>query len=75
MGTDTVTVQNLEILKVDKDSSFIVVKGSIPGHKNSFMVVKESRKRPKGYKKRTAHLAQPKKGAKTTAKAAASKAK
>ncbi len=65
MGMDTVTVQNLEVLKVDKENSLIVVKGSIPGHRNSYMIVRESKKRPKGYKAHKAQgVPQPKKSAK-----------
>jgi large subunit ribosomal protein L3 len=51
MGTDKVTMQNLEVIDVDKSNNIIVVRGCIPGHKNSFVVVKEARKRPKGWVK------------------------
>ena len=51
MGADRVTVQNLEVLKVDKDSNLIVVKGSVPGHENIYLMVRESKKRPKGFVK------------------------
>ncbi|MDP2913637.1 MAG: 50S ribosomal protein L3 [Candidatus Omnitrophota bacterium] len=49
MGVDRVTMQNLEILEVDKDNNLILLKGSVPGHKNSFLVLKEAIKRPKGF--------------------------
>lgn len=49
MGVDKVTMQNLEVIEIDKANNLLVVKGSIPGHKNSFVVVKEARKRPKGW--------------------------
>ncbi len=39
MGGDTVTVQNLRVLKVVKDKNLLVVKGAIPGHKNSFIII------------------------------------
>jgi len=39
MGGDTVTVQNLKVLKVVKDKNLIVVKGAVPGHKNSFIII------------------------------------
>lgn len=42
MGTDKVTIQNLEIVKIDIDRNLLLVKGSIPGPKNSYVVVKES---------------------------------
>jgi len=49
MGVDRVSVQNLEIIDVDKDKNLIIVKGSVPGHKNNFLILKEARKRPKGF--------------------------
>jgi large subunit ribosomal protein L3 len=49
MGVDRVTIQNLEVLDVDRDKNLLVVKGSVPGHKNSYLIVKEARKRPKGW--------------------------
>lgn len=39
MGRDQVTIQNLEIIKVDMEDNCILVKGSIPGAKNSFVVI------------------------------------
>jgi len=42
-------VQNLEIMDIDKANNLMVVRGSVPGHKNSFVVVREARKRPKGW--------------------------
>jgi len=49
MGVDRITVQNLEIVDVIKDKNLVLVKGCIPGHINSFVILKEARKRPKGY--------------------------
>lgn len=37
MGHETVTLQNLEVVKVDAERNVILVKGSIPGPKNSFV--------------------------------------
>ncbi len=42
MGTDKITIQNLEVIKVDMERNLLLVKGSIPGPKNSYVVVKES---------------------------------
>jgi len=42
MGTDKITIQNLEVVKVDMERNLLLVKGSIPGPKNSYVVVKES---------------------------------
>jgi large subunit ribosomal protein L3 len=38
-GGNTVTVDNLEVLKVIPESNLIVVKGSVPGAKNSYVIV------------------------------------
>ena len=45
MGSDTVTIQNLEIVRVDAERNVLLVKGSIPGPKNSFIKVKGSIKK------------------------------
>ncbi|EJW18294.1 50S ribosomal protein L3 [Paenibacillus alvei] len=45
MGTDTVTIQNLEVVKVDAERNVILVKGSIPGPKNSFVNIKSAIKK------------------------------
>lgn len=42
MGGDNVTIQNLEVVKVDADRNLILVKGSIPGPKNSYVVVESA---------------------------------
>ena len=39
MGVDRVTVQNLQILKVIPEYNLIMVKGSIPGAKNSIVII------------------------------------
>jgi large subunit ribosomal protein L3 len=39
MGNERVKVQNLEVLKVYSEQNLIVVKGSIPGAKGSFVIV------------------------------------
>jgi large subunit ribosomal protein L3 len=41
MGSVTVTVQNLRVLKVVKDKNLLVVKGAIPGHNNSYVIIKK----------------------------------
>ncbi len=42
MGTDKVTVQNLEVIKIDAENNFLVIKGAIPGPKGSLVTVKTS---------------------------------
>jgi large subunit ribosomal protein L3 len=42
MGTEQITVQNLEVVKVDSERNLLLIKGSIPGPKNSFVTVKSA---------------------------------
>ena len=46
-GKDTVTVQHLEIVRVDMDKNVILIKGSVPGYKNSLIRIKDSCKSAK----------------------------
>ena len=39
-GKDTITVQNLEVVRVDMDKNVILIKGSVPGRKNSLVRIK-----------------------------------
>lgn len=45
MGHTTVTVQKLEIIRVDVERNVLLVKGAIPGPKNSFVKVKQTVKK------------------------------
>ena len=42
MGAVKVTVQNLEVVRVDVDNNVILVKGAVPGPKKSLVILKES---------------------------------
>ena len=42
MGVQTVTIQNLAVVKVDTDKNVILVKGSVPGAKGSILKIKSS---------------------------------
>ncbi|MDE5777379.1 MAG: 50S ribosomal protein L3 [Lachnospiraceae bacterium] len=42
MGNVRVTVQNLEIVKIDAENDVILVKGSVPGPKKSLVMIKET---------------------------------
>lgn len=44
MGGDTVTVQNLEVVKVDPENNLLVVEGAVPGPKKSFLIIKKAKK-------------------------------
>jgi large subunit ribosomal protein L3 len=41
MGTDTVKVQNLRVLKVVPEKNLLVVKGAVPGHKNAYVIIQK----------------------------------
>ena len=42
MGHVQVTIQNLEVVKIDVENNVILVKGSVPGPKKSLVVIKET---------------------------------
>lgn len=42
LGTDTVTVQNLTVAKVDAENNIIAVKGAIPGPNGGIVIVRNS---------------------------------
>jgi len=42
MGNVKVTVQNLEIVKVDAEKNLILVKGAVPGNKGGLVIIKNS---------------------------------
>lgn len=41
MGADRVTVENLEVLKVIPENNLLLVKGSIPGTKGSYVIIEK----------------------------------
>ena len=40
-GAEKVKIQNLIVLKVLPEKNVLVVKGSVPGHKNSYVIVQK----------------------------------
>ena len=42
MGAVKRTVQNLEVFSIDVENNFILVKGSVPGPKKGFVIIKEA---------------------------------
>ena len=47
MGMETVTIQNLEVVRVDLDKNVILVKGSVPGNKGAILKIRDSVKSKK----------------------------
>lgn len=39
MGSEQVKIENLRVLKVVTDKNLLVVKGCVPGHKNSYVII------------------------------------
>ena len=42
MGVETVTIQNLKVVRVDLDKNVILVKGSVPGNKGAILKIKNA---------------------------------
>lgn len=39
LGGETVTIQNLEVVKIDLEKNIMLIKGNVPGAKNSYVTV------------------------------------
>jgi large subunit ribosomal protein L3 len=42
MGNEQVTVQNLEVVRVDPEHNLVLVRGAVPGHKNAVVRIRET---------------------------------
>ncbi len=40
MGSETVTVRNLEVVRIDAEQNLLLVKGAVPGGKNSLLTIR-----------------------------------
>jgi large subunit ribosomal protein L3 len=47
MGNRRLTVQNLELIKLDKENNLLVIKGAVPGHRNSKVIIRKAKKKKK----------------------------
>lgn len=45
MGNKTVTNQNLQIVSVDAENNRVLIRGSVPGARNSYVIVRQSMKK------------------------------
>jgi large subunit ribosomal protein L3 len=50
MGQVRRTAQNLEVIQVREADNLLLIKGAIPGANGDYVVIRESKKRPKGWK-------------------------
>jgi large subunit ribosomal protein L3 len=40
MGDETVTVRNLEVVRVDAEQNLLLLKGAVPGGKGSLLMIR-----------------------------------
>lgn len=45
MGAARITVQNLKVVRVDADKNLLLVRGAVPGYKNSYLMVRNAKKK------------------------------
>lgn len=50
MGQVQRTTQNLEVVQVREADNLLLIKGAVPGSKGDYIVIRESKKRPKGWR-------------------------
>jgi large subunit ribosomal protein L3 len=43
MGNKQITVKNLTVMAVEPEQSLLLIKGVVPGHKNSMLFVRKAR--------------------------------
>lgn len=73
MGQVQRTTQNLEVIQVREADHVLLIKGSIPGAKGDYVLIRESKKHPKGIKHVKGPAQTPKKGKAAAAAQAAKK--
>jgi large subunit ribosomal protein L3 len=56
MGQVQRTTQNLEVVQVREEDNLLLIRGAIPGSKGDYVVIRESKKRPKGWKPHAARV-------------------
>lgn len=44
MGSDRLTIQNLEVMRIDADKNLIAVKGAVPGRKGGLVIIRNAAK-------------------------------
>ena len=45
MGNKTTTVQSVKIVKVDKENNTLLVKGAVPGHTGTYLMIRKAKKK------------------------------
>src|SRR6266403_396071 len=62
MGQVRRTAQSLEVIQVRESDNLLLIKGAIPGANGDYIVIRESKKRPKGWKPHAQRAENVKKG-------------
>jgi large subunit ribosomal protein L3 len=75
MGQVRRTTQNLEVIQVREADNVLLIQGAIPGSKGDYVVIRESKKIPKGTVKKVVAPTGKAKAGKTAAAPAAAPAK
>lgn len=52
MGAERSTAQNLRVVRLDKEKNLLLVRGSVPGHNNGYVMVAKARKVSAGRRKK-----------------------
>src|ERR1035441_9191133 len=55
-GHRAIGKQNLEVIQVREEDNILLIKGAIPGSEGDYVVIRESKKRPRGWKAPVATL-------------------
>ena len=42
MGNKRVTIQNLEVVRIDSENNLLLIKGAVPGPRKSLVTIKET---------------------------------
>ena len=45
MGAKQTTLQNLRVIKTDPQNNLLLVRGAVPGHRNSYLVIRKAKKK------------------------------
>lgn len=45
MGHTQITVQNVQIVKVDKENNILLIKGPVPGHTGTYLMIRKAKKK------------------------------
>src|SRR3954454_1116525 len=56
MGQVRRTTQNLEVVQVHEADNLLLIRGAIPGSNGDYVIIRESKKRPKGWKPAAARV-------------------